>query len=378
MHQSVAKQSTTALMEEAEQRAKDIAVAQGRLMVIFGELSKREGFRTEGATSLSAWAVQRCGVSEATGRAWSHVAERLDDLPHLAQGLLDGAVSFDKIRAVVDLAEPETDAELLGQATEYPVRHLADLARHARGASEASSAANYDSRYLRFNDSGRTITARLPEEHYASVRATITQRARAFTSDGETPYDQRLCDAFIDICLDGARPRSASGSGAGSGFLVVAHTDLSFLRRDEGSAEIQRVGLLSAETIRRLTCDASVTLALDDDLGHTMYEGRSKRFPTDAQRREVIRRDRWCRFPDCSNALFTNVHHITHWINGGLTDLDNLVLLCDHHHHRIHEDAWKLWGNANENLVFVGPSGREMTTRPSPLWTKRVSSRLPP
>ncbi len=362
-------------MDAAERLAKDIAAAQGRLMVVLCEVSKREGFRTEGATSLSAWMVQRFGISEATARTWSHVAERLDDLPHLAQGLIDGAVSFDKVRAVVDLAEPETDAELLGRATEYPVRHLADLARHARGTSEASSAANYGSRYLRFNDSGRTITARLPEDHYASVRAVITQRAREFTSDGETPYDQRLCDAFIDICTNGAPTKP--GSGSGPGFLVVAHTDLSFLRSDEGSAEIQRVGLLSAETIRRLTCDAGVTVAIDDDVGHTMFEGRSKRFPTEAQRREVMRRDRWCRFPDCSNALFTNVHHIAHWINGGLTDLDNLVLLCDHHHHRIHEGAWQLSGNANDILVFVGPSGREMMTRPSPLWTKRHPSRVP-
>jgi hypothetical protein len=26
-------------------------------------------------------------------------------------------------------------------------------------------------------------------------------------------------------------------------------------------------------------------------------------------------------------------------------------------------------GDANEELTFVGPSGRVMTTRPSPLWT---------
>ena len=30
-------------------------------------------------------------------------------------------------------------------------------------------------------------------------------------------------------------------------------------------------------------------------------------------------------------------------------------------------------GNANEELTFVGPSGRVMTTRPSPRWTTVTS-----
>jgi hypothetical protein len=60
-----------------------------------------------------------------------------------------------------------------------------------------------------------------------------------------------------------------------------------------------------------------------------------------------------------------------HWADDGLTDLDNLVMLCDHHHHRMHEKRWQVTGNANGVLTFVGPTGRIMTSRPSPLWTKR-------
>jgi hypothetical protein len=102
-----------------------------------------------------------------------------------------------------------------------------------------------------------------------------------------------------------------------------------------------------------------------------MAEGYEKRLPTPAQRREIIRRDRTCRFPGCSNTLFTNVHHILPWAKGGKTDLPNLALLCNHHHHVVHEGKWQLSGNANGELKFMGPTKRLMTSRPSPQWTRR-------
>jgi hypothetical protein len=297
------------------------------------------------------------------------VAEQLWDMPHLAQGLRVGALSFDKVRAAVELATPETDASVLRQAEQCTVRQLTDLIRANRGTDDEQAAARFDYRYLRFNDARRVITAQLAEDAYAEVRAAITERTRLFPSDGETRYDQRRADALVDLCR-GAQ-RLAGGSGSRSSFFVVAHTDLSFLRGGSGGAEIERLGLLSREAVRRISCDATVTLALDDAFGHTMFEGRAKRFATEPQRREVQRRDRRCRFPGCSNSTFTDVHHVVHWIDQGPTDLPNLVTLCDHHHHRVHEGRWKVTGNANGILRFVGPTGRAMTSRPSPLWTRR-------
>jgi len=138
----------------------------------------------------------------------------------------------------------------------------------------------------------------------------------------------------------------------------------------ELAGELERDGLLSAATVQQLACDATVAVAVDDDAGRTMYEGRSRRDPTGAQRREVRRRDRHCRFPGCVNVTFTDTHHIKRWKpDRGPTDLDNLCLLCVHHHHLVHRGEWTMSGNANAELTFVGPSGRVMMSRPSPLWT---------
>jgi hypothetical protein len=70
---------------------------------------------------------------------------------------------------------------------------------------------------------------------------------------------------------------------------------------------------------------------------------------------------------------FANVHHIVAWKPDGMTDLDNLALLCLHHHHLVHSDGWVMTGDANQELTVVGPKGRVMTSRPSPLWTRATA-----
>jgi hypothetical protein len=143
----------------------------------------------------------------------------------------------------------------------------------------------------------------------------------------------------------------------------------------ELAAELEHHGLIDVETVQRIACDATVVVAVDDTLGHTMYEGRAKRFPTGAQRREVIRRDRQCRFPGCPNSTFVAVHHVVPWKPGGGTDLDNLVLLCKHHHGLVHRHGWSMTGNPNQELRIENPAGRVMTSRPSVLWTRVTAGR---
>jgi len=357
--------TTEAIMEEAAASSRRMAREAGNFVQLTAELDKREGWRAEGATSLEAWIVERCGVSLASARAFAHVAEKLNDLPHLAAGLSSGELTFDKVRAVADVATPKNDRDLAAQAQECTVRQLHEVARTERGVPRTRAQTDYEARSLRFNDTCRTVTAQLPAESYAEVKSVLESRARALPSDGETRWDQRLCDGFLEL----ARLDHDSSSTVRR-HVVVAHVPLAALT-DESSelaGELERDGLISAETVRRIACDATVIVAVDDDVGHTMYEGRARRWPSETQRREIIRRDRHCRFPGCTNATFTNVHHVVLWKSGGRTDLDNLALLCEHHHHRVHRAGWTLTGNANEELTFVPPTGRVMTSRPSPLW----------
>ena len=198
--------------------------------------------------------------------------------------------------------------------------------------------------------------------------------AKQLGNDGITPYDERLGEALVFLC------RASSGAGEGlTPYVVVAHVALSTLLDETSTlgADLERDGLISSEVVRRLACDAMFVVGLDDGAGRTMYEGRAQRFPTDAQRRELSRRDRRCRFPGCAHVRFLNAHHVAPWNLGGRTDLDNLVTLCAYHHHLVHSKGWSMAGNANEKLRFVSPDGRITTSRPSPLWGRHGAVRPP-
>jgi hypothetical protein len=361
------------LRDLTDTTSRRIAALTGRLVLLAGELDRREAWRAEGASSLDTWLAERTGVSRPTARAQAHVAERLFDLPHLAQGLVGGEISFDKVRAVVDTTTPETDADMAARARELTVRQLSELTR-ATNRKPPSATEDYERRSVRFNDACTTMTAQLPTDAYAEVKALLESEATQVASDGETPWDQRLADGLLSVLRSGA---AGTGTRRGSSYVVVAHVPLATLLDEDSNlpAELEGAGLVNGEVIRRLACDATLVVAADDDAGHTMYEGRQQRYPTATQRREITRRDRHCRFPGCTHSTFVHPHHIKRWKpDRGPTDLDNLVTLCDLHHHLVHSSAWTLSGDANEELHFRGPSGRVMSSRPSPLWTVVTAS----
>jgi hypothetical protein len=390
--QPASKRSDEELRDDIAGVNCEIAALTGRLVELLGEIGRREAFRDDGATSLGTWAAEHCGVSLPTARAWSRVAERLDDLPRLADALSRGEVTFDKVRAVAHIATPENEEELTDMARSSSVGDLAAFVRASR-RDRPPPGAGRNARTLRCNDSLRTITAQFTAENYSEVKTQLVNTAKRIECARDTRWDQRLHDALLILMR-----RAAGGGGRGDGdpdadavadadadgmqaahrspnpFFVVVHVPLSSLISGSGdlsdlAGELEHGGYLRCDVIRRLACDATFALAIDDDVGRTMFEGRARRWATAVQRREVIRRDRHCRFPGCANATFTNVHHVTLWSAGGTTDLDNLAMLCEHHHHLVHSSGWSVSGNANGVLHFVGPNGHVSTSRPSHLWT---------
>lgn len=376
---------SSSLADELDGLFRDQARVQGLIVRKLAAAGAAHAYRADGATSLETWTAERFGVSSATARTLVRVAERAPDMPALVESLCAGDISFDKVRVVAPVAGPRWDHELVEAARTSSVRALAEVARgmvEPPGARVPDSRTQHDGRYLRFNDTCRTMTLQLPADAYAETRACIEARTAGVPDeDKKTPLDQRRCDGFMDL-VRSSEPGAAGGLPGTSHYIVVAHVPLSALIDGAGgtdgadglpagtdlAGELERDGLIDLQTVRRVACDATIVVGVDDDAGHTMYEGRQQRFATPTQRREVWRRDRHCRFPGCDNVMFTAVHHIQEWKPGGGTDLPNLALLCQHHHARVHSDGWKLSGNANDELTFETPAGRAMASRPSPLW----------
>ncbi len=208
--------SNDEIADQLHQAFQQKAAAEGTIVVLLGEVHRRQAFRDDGATSAEAWAAKRFGVSTPTARALTHVGEKAWDMPHLVGSMCAGDLSFDKVRAVADVATPETDAELRDQAEKCTVRELAEVARCKAALTPPSARSEHERRFLRFNEAFRTMTVQLPPESYAETRTCLEARARTVPSDGETPWDQRLCDAFMEIIRS-----STGGEGTSHGQPVL-------------------------------------------------------------------------------------------------------------------------------------------------------------
>ena len=90
--------------------------------------------------------------------------------------------------------------------------------------------------------------------------------------------------------------------------------------------------------------------------------GREVRLATPAIRKALAERDKGCIVPDC--LVPTNscqAHHVTGWAVGGVTDLDNLALLCTSHHLAVEHGTYEI---RRAPSAQAPPRG----TRPSGVW----------
>ena len=95
-----------------------------------------------------------------------------------------------------------------------------------------------------------------------------------------------------------------------------------------------------------------------------MSIGRRSRSIPAAIRRALRLRDRGCRFPGCTHGRFLHGHHIRHWLHGGETSLDNLLLVCSFHHHLVHEGGWSVARTEDGELSFIAPDGHALPAVP--------------
>ena len=160
------------------------------------------------------------------------------------------------------------------------------------------------------------------------------------------PVATRRVDALVSL-LRTALAQSGIPDLADDSTQVVLHVDHDLLagHRDVGRSHYAHGASVCVDTARRACCDAVVQAFVHDKDGQPLAVGRNSRTPNRAQRRALGVRDGGCAFPGCTAERWLDAHHIVHWTTGGDTDLDNLVLLCRHHHRLHHEGGYIIQAN---------------------------------
>jgi hypothetical protein len=156
----------------------------------------------------------------------------------------------------------------------------------------------------------------------------------------------------------GVGAEALRGDAGSSGAFCGAPISSAAQRRDTdaGVARLGWVGAVPIETAQRIACDAAVATVTVDAAGTPLDVGRTRRTIPAALRRALVVRDGGCRFPGCDRPPeWTDGHHIRAWADGGATRLDNLVLLCQRCHTRVHERGWRLRWGADGDLVAEPP-----------------------
>jgi hypothetical protein len=334
-----------------------------------------EDHRADGSLSMADWLAFRHNVSHTIARRWVRAAAALEELPRIRARFVAGELSFEQVHHALTFATPADDeflAERLPALSCAQIELLAKQRRRARQAEHDEARRLTDVRLRRDGSgAGVRVTGYLANDDAAIVEAALERRAEAAGPDPETglwaPHGRRVAGALRDLCAEDLGRAAAEGSEPDAA-MVVIHAPADLLEDDtvERSATINGAPI-TPEVLRRFLCDARVEVHYDTPDGRTVGVGRATRNSPPWLRRRVIGRDhRRCRWPGCGRAI-RHLHHMQHWTKGGATDAANLMGVCWHHHHLLHEGGWNATGDADGEITITSPVGRTLHSRAGPL-----------
>jgi hypothetical protein len=375
------------LGDEIAELSAHLDAATARLLLLIREFDDQGGWNT-GFRSCAAWLSWRVGLDMGAARERVRVARALGTLPLFAHALASGELSYAKVRALTRVATPETEARLLAVGRAGTAAHVERIVRGwrrmDRRVEARESARRHAGRALHVyqDEDGMVVVRRRLEpevgellaQALAAARETLYQRGRAATgtraadSLGDQPtMAQRQADA-LGLVAETALHQGLDPGDPGDRYQVVVHVDATVLVDPEqpGQSALEEGSHVSAETSRRLACDASRVVMRHDEAGRLLEVGARTRTIPPALRRALHHRDHGCRFPGCT-VRFGQGHHLRHWAQGGPTTLSNLALLCRRHHRAVHEEGYQVARGADGVLQFRRPDGRVLPDVPAPV-----------
>lgn len=166
------------------------------------------------------------------------------------------------------------------------------------------------------------------------------------------PHDQRRAEALMAVI--GRAHKAGNSSWSSTKAQIFVTIDLEELQRRAGAGSLlgglTTGDLVSAETVRRWACDATIIPAVLNSCGEDVNLGRAERYFTPAQIKRLWLRDRHCTYPGCdAPASWCDAHHLIHWLDNGPTDLTNAALLCQRHHTVVHSQRYHGWVEHDEH-----------------------------
>jgi hypothetical protein len=359
-----------------------------RWLLLVAEFDARGGPESAGLSSTSEWLAFHCGVARRTASEHVRVARMLRAHENLAAEMAAGRLSYSQARAISRVVTPDDTTlvhDLIEVARHGTVAQLEVIVRGLRTVEDNERLGDRDEReYVTHgytSESMWRLSARLDPERGAVVAAAIERFAAVrgiSAADALVELAETALAALADTATDTRRePRRLRGHERTA---VVVHIDAdrvppaigigsaepipaSAPQRRVPVARLDRGPGLPDRVVARLICSGRVRAVVHGKAGSVLDVGRSQRLVTDRQYRALLIRHRGhCGYPGCTSTHNLEAHHVVHWINGGRTDLDNLLLLCERHHVTHHEGAFSVIGHGCGRFSFLLADGRELSS----------------
>jgi hypothetical protein len=272
-------------------------------------------------------------------------------LPVVREALLAGELDAEQVEVIVR-AVKKIPAHAPGDTAEVVEKHLVGVAREAPALTVAEHAAallaridadgappregelaepKNEFRYRRDAAGWMHFTGKIEPESAEELDSMLGALAKPDGPSDERSALQRLGDAFCDV-VHHAIDSSDHGVRGGEKPHLNATMDYTRLLHGIGSATLEGGAQIPVASVRRIACDANLIPMVLNGASVPLDLGRTHRLVTTPLRTALIARDKGCTFPNCTRpARWSDAHHIRHWLDGGATNIDNMVLLCRRH-----------------------------------------------
>jgi hypothetical protein len=333
------------------EKRRELARLEAEWIAYAAELDRRQAWAIDGSLSGGAWIARQCDMPASTAREKVRVARKLDRMPATSEAFYEGSIGWAHVRSMAAALNDRTndafardEAMLLQRARELDAERFAIFLRRWESEvdQDGPTPSAFDERRnavsLAESFQGRWFGAlNLDAESGAIVSHGLATVMEELFQPGDAAASlrsatERRAEALVELVRRGLASEKAARP------LVLVQIDL-----EESRAKLADGTWVRGEDARRLACDCDVARVVTAGKSRVLDLGWSTRDPSDAQRRALSAIYSACAFPGCDRPFrWCELHHLIHWLDGGPTDLDNLLPLCSRHHHLHHRGEFPI------------------------------------
>lgn len=341
----------------AKQR-RELDAAEAAWVNDVGEYDRSGDWQIDNFANAAAGLRAACHMTSGVAHAHITLARKLEKLPLVAAAFAAGEISAAHATMIANAYTPKRAASIAAAeealvecARSRDPKDVGSVVRYLTDAVDGDGGSGNDDDQIARNTchASETLEGRLDVrasfDHVSGQTILVAlnaEMARDFQPNDPRSAPQRRADAFIHL-LQSALDRGELGESHGvrPHFTVVIDIDeldgVTPAAADAVKTELRHSGFLSSAAIEILLCDCDISRAIVNGKSEILDLGRATRTVSAAQWKALVVRDRHCTTPGCTRPPdHCQAHHIRHWTHGGPTNLENLRLVCTHHHREQH------------------------------------------